>query len=575
MNRFLRRNGDVFFPVALMVALLAGLCLRAYLLADQVLIDDEWHGFYYALGKSPAWLLTHFSIPGATCIPLNFYTWLLGACGGWSETLLRLPSLVCGVLCVAVCPLLAWKIVGSRRAAWLALLLAVSPILIFYSRLCRPYSAVAFLGFSAILLAAHWRQSGGFRPALGFAVAGVLAVHFHLFAAVTVAVPVLTAIVFELVARFRKAPPGAVMGPSLWQWLLLAVVMAVAGAILVLPALLDSLRSTFFTIALAGSFKLESLPHMAMLVSGTSQPVLAVLFWLALLVGATEQCRRHPWFGITLVSLYPLHALALLLSRPDCSQSAIVLARYCIPLVPVSLLFVACGMQSILEFLATRMALRPAVQTLLGVAAVVALVFAGPLPQTYLAPNNFTNHGAYQHRYAPIDWGRSFYSDLTPADFKLVTTVRVDEVSPFYGRLAENPNHRAIVEYPMLIGDHFNPLYYYQHFHRRPVVVGYASDVKLAQGLAAGNIYGNTYIDQVLSLVAPPARLRFRNFVSMDDLVAMKARNVEYIILHKRFEAQLPLVAPPPPDLDRLCREYQAKLGLPAYEDANIIVFPL
>jgi len=575
MNRFLRRDGDIFFPVALMAALLAGLGLRAYLLADQVMIDDEWHGFYYALGKSPVWLLTHFSIPGATCIPLNFYTWLLGACGGWSETLLRLPSLVCGVLCVAVCPLLARKIIGPRRAAWLALLLAVSPILIFYSRLCRPYSAVAFLGFAAILLAARWRQTGGFRPALGFAIAGVLVVYFHLFAAVTVAAPVLTAIIFELVARFRKTPPSAVAGPSLWQWLLLAVLMAVAGAVLVLPALIDSMRSTFFTIALAGSFKLESLPHLAMLVSGTSQPVLVLLFWLALLVGAIELCRRHPWFGITLVSLYPLHALALLLSRPDCSQSAIVLARYCIPLVPVSLLFVACGMQASLEFLATRVALRPALQAVLAVAALAALVFAGPLPQTYLAPNNFTNHGAYQHSYAPINWSRSFYSDLTPANFTLVTTVRVDEISPFYGQLAKTPNHRAIVEYPMLIGDHFNPLYYYQHFHRRPVVVGYASDVKLAQGLASGNIFGNTYIDQVLSLVKTPARLRFRNFVSMDNLAAMRARNVEYIILHKHFEAQLPLVAPPPPDLDRLIREYQAKLGSPAYEDANLIAFQL
>lgn len=575
MNRFIRRDGDVVFPAALVAAAIVGLCLRAYLLADQVLIDDEWHGFYYALGKSPAWLLTHFSIPGATCIPLNFYTWLLGACGGWSETMLRLPSLVCGVLCVVVCPLLAWQTIGPRRAAWLALLLAASPILIFYSRLCRPYSAVAFLGFAAILLAARWRQSGGFRPALGFALAGVLAVYFHLFAAVTVAAPVLTAIVFELVARFRKKPPGAMAGPTLWQWLLLAALMAVAGAVLVLPALIDSMRSTFFTIALAGSFKLESLPQLALLVSGTSQPVLAVLFWLALVVGAIEQCRRHPWFGLTLVSLYPLHALALLLSRPDCAQSAIVLARYCIPLVPVSLLFVACGMQSVLEFLAARLALRPALQIVLAVAAVAALLVAGPLPQTYLAPNNFTNHGAYQHRYAPIDWRRSFYSDLTPANFTLVTTVRADEVSPFYGDLAKKSSDRPVVEYPMMIGDHFNPFYYYQHFHRRPVLVGYTPGVTLAQGLAAGNIYGNTYIDQVLSLVKDPARLRFRNFVSMDDLAAMRARNVEYIILHKHFEAQLSLVAAPPPALDRLDREYQARLGQPAYEDANIIVFRL
>lgn len=573
MNQFLRWKKDAGFVVTLAAALLVGFFLRAYLLADQVLTDDEWHGFYYAIGKSPGWLLTHFSIPGATCIPLNFYTWLLGGCGGWSEIWLRMPSLVCGVLCVVVCPLLAWKIVGQQRVAWLAMLLAVSPTLIFYSRICRPYSAVAFLGFATILLAARWMQAGGFRPAIFFAIAGVLAVYFHLFAAVTVVAPVLTAIGFHLYAGWQKKRP--VGGPPLRHWLIIAVGMAVAGAVLILPALIYSLQSTFFTIALAGTLKIETLPRVAMLISGTSQPVLALLFWGAFIVGAVEQCRRNPWFGITLVSLYPLHALALLLSRPDCAQSAIVLTRYCIPLVPVSLLLVACGMQAILEFIAACVSLRPGLQTMLAGACVALLASTGPLPQCYIAPNNFTNHGAYQHRYAPINWSRSFYSDLTPANFTLVTTVRVDEVSPFYGQLAKNPNHRAIVEYPMLIGDHFNPLYYYQHFHRRTVLVGYASSVKLAQGLAAGNIYGNTYIDQVLSLVENPARLRFRNFVSMDDLAAMRARNVEYIILHKRFEAQLPLVAPPPPDLDRLKREYQAKLGPPAYEDANIIVFRL
>jgi phosphopentomutase len=127
----------------------------------------------------------------------------------------------------------------------------------------------------------------------------------------------------------------------------------------------------------------------------------------------------------------------------------------------------------------------------------------------------------------------------------------------------------------MMIGDHFDPFYYYQHFHRRPVIVGYASDVFLNRGLAAGNIYGNSYIDQVLSLVKEPATLRFCNLVSMDDLAAMRARKVEYVILHKKFEAGLPQVTLPLPDLDRLNRVYRSELGAPAYEDANIEVFHL
>jgi hypothetical protein len=114
------------------------------------------------------WLLTHFSIPGATCIPLNFYDWLLGATIGWSEFMLRLPSLICGLLCVLICPLLARKLIGTRRAVLLGFLLAISPTLIFYSRISRPYSAVALLAFAAVLFAARWMQSGGFRSVLFF-----------------------------------------------------------------------------------------------------------------------------------------------------------------------------------------------------------------------------------------------------------------------------------------------------------------------------------------------------------------------------------------------------------------------
>jgi hypothetical protein len=100
-----------------------------------------------------------------------------------------------------------------------------------------------------------------------------------------------------------------------------------------------------------------------------------------------------------------------------------------------------------------------------------------------------------------------------------------------------------------------------------------AHDMSLARGLAAGNIFGDTYIDQVLSLVQDPSRLRFRNLVSMDDLAAMRARGVEFVILHKHFEAQLSEVAGPLPDLKRLWDEYHQALGAPYYQDANIAVF--
>jgi hypothetical protein len=569
------RSVNQGFIAALAFAALVGGFLRLYLLSDQVVIDDEWHGLYYVLGKSPGWLLTHFSIPGATCIPLNLYAWALLHSFGWSETLLRLPSLVGGLLCVILTPVAARKLIGSRPAALLGLLLAFSPLLIFYSRLCRPYSCVALLGFAAILLTERWRRTGGGLLGLLALASGSLAIYFHLFAAVAVAAPILVGVIASVRQVRTPSMSPSISIPSPRQWLLFIALLGLLTSLLVLPALIDSVRSTFFKVALSGSLDLRALPQAALLITGTGQPVLAGLFWIALVTGAVSQCRRDPWFGATVVSLYPLHVLALLISRPDSAQAAIVLVRYSIPLVPVSLLLVACGIFSGLESLERYARLRPTLQMPTAVAFVLALAVAGPLAQCYVRPNTFTSHGAYQHHYDTIKWDRSFVSDFTPRDFPLTTTIGADEVSPFYSQLGQQGSTRPIVEYPMLVGDHFNPHYYYQHFHKRPVLIGYTTDMKLSRGLAAGNIYGNTYVDQVLSLVPTPSSLRFHSMVPMDDLADMRAHGVEYVVLHKKFEAQLPAVAPAPPALGRLECLYRKELGQPAYEDGFITAFRL
>jgi len=284
---------NLFFILALTSAVVVGLFLRIYLLKDQVFADDEWHGLYYVIGKSPFWLLTHFSIPGATCIPLNLYTWLLGATIGWSEIGLRLPLLVCGMFCVLVCPLLAREIIGTRRSAWLALLLAVSPLLIFYSRICRPYSAVVLFAFTAILFAARWARFGGWRAGSLYIIAAILAVYFHLFAIVTALAPALAAIVYHLITRILGKQKKATVKPPLSHWIIAAVIIVAASALLLSAPMLQSVRSTFFTIALKGTFSIQSLPRIAMLLAGTWQPVLVALFWAAFIIGAIEQCWRN------------------------------------------------------------------------------------------------------------------------------------------------------------------------------------------------------------------------------------------------------------------------------------------
>ena len=53
---------DLAFSWTLLIAFVVGFWLRIYLIRDQVFIDDEWHGFYYVIGKSPGWLLTEYHL---------------------------------------------------------------------------------------------------------------------------------------------------------------------------------------------------------------------------------------------------------------------------------------------------------------------------------------------------------------------------------------------------------------------------------------------------------------------------------------------------------------------------------
>jgi hypothetical protein len=191
-----------------------------------------------------------------------------------------------------------------------------------------------------------------------------------------------------------------------------------------------------------------------------------------------------------------------------------------------------------------------------------------------MAPNQFTNHGIFQHNYKKLDWSHSFVSDFLPSNFPIETSIRIEDLSGFYGVLREHPNQRPIVEYPMLIGDHFNPLYFYQWHHRRPILVGYTRSPDAPRRLQVGGVYGNTYIDEVMNLIEDPTQLRFRNLIEMHDIEGMRAKGAEYVILHKRFEAELWQVARPPPALKTLMVQYREMLPL-VHEDSAMAVFGL
>ena len=554
------------------VAALVGLLLRLRLLTGQTLVDDEWHTLSFVIGRPLSWVLTHFSVPsGFTSIPLNLYAWALLQTVGWSELLLRLPSLLLGLGLIVAGPRLARPIISSRAAGVFGLLLAISPLLVFYTRLARPYSAVACLGFLSIMAAARWLQSGRLRDGIAYAVCGLLTVYCHPFAAISIGCMGASVLLASLL-QARRASNGT---PAVLRWGQVLAVLgaaAAAGAALMLPALLDSFQSSMGEVARQGSIHAASWWRLMTLFGGTAHAGLAAGMLGLSLWGLIHLVKTQRWLGVTLGMLFPLQMLAMLAVGPHSSHVGIVLARYSLILLPVYLMLAAIGLISLFDRVAAHTRLQPRIQLISAVLLVLTLLLAGPLPRCWRAPNNFTNHGVFQHDYRPLDWSHSFDSEFAPEDYPVETRIRTEELTPFYGFLRQQPGARPIVEYPMMIGDHFNPHYFAQWYHQRPVLLGYAVGLVPPAPLQGGGVYGNSYADDLLNLVPAAARLHFRNHIAMRDLALMRERDVEYVVIHKRFEAEFDRIARPPPSLPAILAHYRAQ-GHLIFEDNSVAVF--
>jgi 4-amino-4-deoxy-L-arabinose transferase-like glycosyltransferase len=133
--------------------------------------------------------------------PPLFYLveWVWTRIAGTSEFALRLPSALCGIALVPVGYAIGKRLAGERTAVALAALVAVHPLLVYYSQEARGYSAVALacaVGFLYFL---------DDRP-LGWAIASAVALGCHYFAIFPIAIEAVI-----LLWRGRRAAVAAVV----------------------------------------------------------------------------------------------------------------------------------------------------------------------------------------------------------------------------------------------------------------------------------------------------------------------------------------------------------------------------
>jgi hypothetical protein len=521
----------LFLPLALAVSFGLAMWLRLDQIATQVLIEDEWHPVHQVIYLTPAGILTSFGNADYS-IPLVLLYFVQAKLVGLTELGLRLPMIAAGIATVIALPLIFRRRFDDRVIAAFALLLAVSPFLVSYSRIARSYAVTLLGAYIAFWCLERATRSGTleWKFGWGYGVLCGLVVWTH-----AVTGPLLVA---PLAALWWEAMRGR--GP---RWPSLAALTALTAACMglaVLPPLFGDLP------ALAGKagvdqIKAETVIGAWHLWIGTGSPVVA---WIALAlaaVGSASVLKASPvsrW--IMLGSAFTLAVLVA--TKPYWVDRPLAFARYMLPMLPVLLLAISAGLVASAE-VALRVLGRP-VHSAWALAAAAAAILAwwphSPNAELLGRPNSYTQHSFYQYDYR---------TETNPIRARMP----VYPASVFWASLASRPRGTLTVAVaPFQYSSYVWPAPVWERESGQRVIPAYL------WGTCEPRRYGE---------VPPDERFRFDNAVHVADAWARLAQPIHYLAYYR---GPVEDVSPPLPHCEAWMRE---RFGEAFYEDGALVVW--
>ena len=526
----------------MLLAFVAGLALRAWQLDIQILIDDEWHAVHKLLRATPLDILTHLGYADYS-IPLTLYYQWLYRTVGLSEWGMHAPALVAGGALLLIGPrMLARWVPLPTRAVWLALV-AISPLLVYHSKVARPYALTSLLTFVAIVAFRGWWRSGGRGDAALYVVATFLAGWLH---PVTLPFTLLPFLYYGAQAIAPRPWHGAAStkrGQAIARLAGLGIATALSlGIVLAPPLVID--WGEFTQKAAKDSVTIDSVYRTLLLLAGTGSPLAGLAVVACGALGFTRLARRDADLAWYLASVAGVGSVVVATSGAEWISHALVLARYMIPALPFLLLFVAEGIVALVERLQPPR-LAPGVAA----AAAVTLLATGPIPAQWHYPNQFWGHLRYQF-------------DYDPAHNPYVTLLPKEQVPAFYRELRRlPPGSVTLIEAPWRLESHFNALSLYQDVHRQRVKIG------LVTPLCGTYDFGEY----------PPERtgMKMRELVHLASVLRGDSRGAAFLVLHPRPHNVVTDPGPAWPDLTRCLPAIEEALGSPEYRDDQIVVYRL
>jgi hypothetical protein len=536
-----------FWLGVLGAAVLIGAFLRLEQIAMQVLIDDEWHAVHQFLAHTPREMFFDFGYADYS-IPLGILDWYQAQWWGVSELKLRLPMIACGLATLAVLPLYVAGRLGRPTAAVFALLIAISPLLVIFTRMARPYAVTLLLGWIAhgayqrYDATEHGAARGQLTAGATYAFAAALATWLHPVIGPFVVAPLLWGL-----AKVRHAPP-ADRRAALLRWLTLAVATGALTGAVVLPPLLAH------PLSLAAKGGID-VPDAQTLVGvwyawlGTPSTVvvlacLALAAYGAPIVWRAMPAARTGALGIALTLLLVVAAGTMWSHLP------VTVSRYLLPFVPLLLLAVAAGTVRVAALIAVPpTAPRRGLALLTLTLPVALLTFQSPLAPLLRHPNSQTQHLVN-------------YIDFRPAHNPYLPQFEAMPLSPFWASLAaRSPGSLRIAAAPFYFESYDWDAPRWERLSTQTVVPGYLT------GLCAGSRGGEMPRDP---------RYRFANAVHLADDDDLAAKAIDYIAWQKPYILAVGGKSEPIGADTASCESVlRGKFGPPAFEDSHIIVFPV
>jgi hypothetical protein len=522
-------------------AIAAGAWIRLDQFGAQVLIDDEWHAVHQLLRLSPAQMFLDFGHADYS-IPLGLYDALVARYSGLSESAMRLPMLACGLATLVLFPLYVAPRLGRPTAAVFALLLAISPLLVIYSRMARPYAITLFAGYAAHAAFCRYEAAARGERAAGaaYALLATLAAWLH-----PIVVPFVLAPFAWALVRLPGAAPGE-RRPRTLRLLALAATTGTPMAALLIPPLLAHPGSLGAKagVDFADLDTLVGAWHMWL---GTPSTSAGVVCTALAAIGLRDVWRALPIARTASIGLV-LTLAALAAARPAWSHVPITFARYLLPMLPLLLVAAAAGAARLAAPVAAPgRTIRNAAATAVAFAPVVGLAAASPLPELLRHPNAQTVHLVYH-----VDF-RAERNPYLPYMAKI-------PLSPFWSRLAASPpGSVTVAAAPFYFESYDWDAPRWEAIGRQRVIPGYLT------GLCVERRDGE---------IPDAPAFRFENAVHLANAAELAAHGVDWIVWQKPF---VQTGRGRPEDVGRDTAHCEAALrerfGPPAYEDAQLVAF--